>query len=240
MRRVVESILLRLTGATWFTPSLGDPEKYPMPKPARHYVPFVMMPQASPEERPWFGNGHVNLLHVGKFVPGKKHRLFLEAISRLYRRFPLRATIVGECSTPAHRAELDRVTLLRARLELDGIVDIETNVPHLAMGELYASHDVLVVCSGEVVVVSPLEAMAHSLPVVCSDDNGVIRYLRRGENGLVFRSGDVGDLEACIESMIEDRDRLVSMGRRSYELVITEHAPRRYVDVLVEMAGGER
>ena len=230
-----------LIGASWFTPVLGDPDRFPTPYRAPRYLPFVMLPQTSSDQRPWFANGHVKLLHVGKFQPRKNHRMFLEAVATLSRRYPLRATIVGQCSTPEHRRELNEVKRLRARRGLEEIVQIETNVPHLEMEKRYACHDLFVLSSrDEPAAVSHLEAMSHSLPVVCSDANGTSCYVRNGENGLIFRSGDIDDLTACIERVIKDREHLLEMGRRSYELVLNEHAPARYVDALVEMAGGAR
>ena len=44
--------------------------------------------------------------------------------------------------------------------------------------------------SDEPAAVSHLEAMSHSLPVICSDSNGTRCYIRQGENGYVFRTGD--------------------------------------------------
>ena len=84
------------------------------------------------------------------------------------------------------------------------------------------SHDLFVLASrDEPAAVSHLEAMAHSLPVVCSDANGTSCYVRHGENGFIFRSGDIDDLTACIERVIKDREHLLEMGRRSYELVLS-------------------
>ena len=239
--RVKRAVLLCLTRATWFTPVRGDPDRFPTPYRAPRYIPFVMQPQTSPGQRGWFANGCVNLLHIGKFQPRKNHRMFLEAIAKLSQCYPLRATIVGECSSPEQRLEWEEVGRLRARLGLDEVVQIETNVPHLDMERLYASHDLFVLASrDEPAAVSHLEAMAHSLPVVCSDGNGTSCYVRQGENGFVFRSGDAADLGACIERVIKDRDRLVEMGRQSYDLVTTGHTPGGYVDALVEMAGGRQ
>ena len=92
----------------------------------------------------------------------------------------------------------------------------------------------------EPAAVSPLEAMAHSLPVVCSDTNGTSCYIRPGENGYVFRTDDLDDLVDGLQRMLASREGLVDMGRRSYELVETEHAPSRYVESLVAMASATR
>ena len=82
--------------------------------------------------------------------------------------------------------------------------------------------------------------MSHCLPVVCSEGNGTSCYVRPGENGFVFRTDDLDDLTASMDKILRDRERLVEMGRRSYELVITEHAPERYVEALLSLAGPRR
>ena len=241
LKGAMETTLLRVTGAAWFTPVLGDPNRHAWPRCSPRYVPFVMLPQTSADERDWFANGYINLLHVGKFMPRKNHRMFLEVVAKLSKSYALRATIVGECSTSEHSREWEELTRLRTCLGMEEVVRIEANVPHLEMGEFYASHDLFVLASrDEPAAVSHLEAMAHSLPVVCSDANGTSGYIRHGENGFMFRSGDIDDLTACTERAIKDREQLLEMGRRSYELVLSEHSPDRYVDVLVEMAGGSR
>ena len=84
---------------------------------------------------------------------------------------------------------------------------------------------------------SHLEAMAHSLPVICSDSNGTQCYIRPGENGYIFRTDDLGDLEECMERIMRDRNRLVAMGARSNELVVSEHSPESYVEKIMFLVG---
>lgn len=64
-------------------------------------------------------------------------------------------------------------------------------------------------------------------------------YIRPGENGFVFRTDDSQDLETSLVKILRDRDKLIEMGRRSYELVISEHSPKRYVEAIERMASGE-
>lgn len=238
-RHFFQALFLLVSRAAWFTPVLGNPARFPSRRHLPLYVPFVMEPQISADDRCWFANGFVNLLHVGRFQPRKNHILFLKVVARLSRLYPIRASIVGQCFTAAHRAELEAVTRARARLSLENVVDIEINVPHLDMKDYYRRHDLFVLASrDEPAAVSPLEAMSYALPIVCSDTNGTSCYVRPGENGFVFHSGDADSMEVCLVRVIKDRCRLVEMARRSYELVLTEHAPSRYVDALVEMAGG--
>ena len=140
--------------------------------------------------------------------------------------------------TVEHKRELAELKEFRASLGLTDKVCFKTNMSFLDVQREYAMHDLFVLPSrDEPAAVSPLEAMAHSLPVICSDSNGTQCYIRPDENGYVFRTDDVDDLEECMERVISDRDTLVEMGARGYELVVSEHSPDRYVERLVAIAG---
>ena len=241
-KRAVLALVPRLVGARgWITPVLGLPGQREWPGTPLRYVPFVMPPRTAPDDRRWFAGGAVNVLAIGKYLPRKNHRLFLEAVRGLSRHHPVRATIIGECSTSEHRRELEDVRRHRARLGLDDKVRLEVNLPFPEVQRRYAAHDLFVLASrDDPAAVSPLEAMAHSLPVICGDSNGTACYVRPGENGFVFRADDPDDLEVCMTRIAGDREKLVEMGRRGYELVISEHAPERYVETLMAMLGAPR
>ncbi|MEX2430769.1 MAG: hypothetical protein WD645_02485, partial [Dehalococcoidia bacterium] len=64
-------------------------------------------------------------------------------------------------------------------------------------------------------------------------------YIREGENGYVFKTDDLDDLVAKMETMVKDRDGLMAMGACSYRLVVEEHAPERYAQALVAIALGQ-
>ena len=236
-KRLLFSLMMRTTRASWFTPLLGRPDAHPAVHDALRYVPFVVEPGTSPADKRWFHDASVNVLAIGKFQPSKNHVLFLGAVAEVARRHPIRALIVGECTTPEHRRVLGEVRRLCAELGLEGTVDIRTNLPFASVQALYPRYDLFVLASeGEPAAVSPLEAMAHSLPVICSDTNGTACYILPGRNGFVFRSGDAQHLAACIAEAIQNRDRLTKLGAESYRQVLTEHDPKRYVTALVDMA----
>ena len=236
----VSSLTTKLVGARHITPVLGSPQLNSPPFSALRYVPFVMESQIPPEDREWFRCGAVNVTTVGKFYRRKEHVLFLEAIARLSERYDLRATVIGECTTAENRRELARVEAAREELGLQDAVRIKTNLPYHEVQREYAAHDLFVLPSSEEpAAVSHLEAMSHSLPVICSDSNGTRCYIRHGENGYVFKTGDERDLEECMEGIIADRSRLVEMGKRSHELVVSEHSPAKYVKTMEALARGE-
>ena len=237
--RLVRSLPTRLASAQWITPVIGSLETHPPAFGALRYVPFVMEPQTAPGQKTWFRDDVINLLSLGKFEVRKNHRLFLRAVADLSERFPIRSTVIGECTTQEHQRELAHLNNLHSSLGLCGRVTFKTNLSYSDVQREYQKHDLFVLPSrDEPAAVSHLEAMSHSLPVICSDSNGTQCYIRPGENGYIFRTDDLDHLVECMERIISDRSRLKEMGARSYELVLSEHSPERYVQCLVSIAEG--
>lgn len=236
-KRLTFSLMVRTTGAEWFTPLRGQRERYPAVNESLRYLPFVAETGTTPSSKRWFRNDAVNILAIGKFQRRKRHDLFIDAIAQVAAKHAVHALIIGECTTEEHRQIIQDVTEQRVRLGLEETVEIRTNLPFAEVQGLYATHDLFVLSSqGEPAAVSPLEAMAHSLPVICSDTNGTACYILPGRNGFVFRSGDAQHLADCIDEAIRNRHRLMELGGESYRQVLVEHQPVRYVNALVEMA----
>ena len=236
-KRLAYSLMIRTTGAEWFTPLRGRPDRFSAVNRALHYLPFVAEPGTSPSSKRWFRNDTVNILSIGKFQRRKRHDLFVEAIAVVAGKHAVRALIVGECTTDEHREVIEDVTRQRDRLGLEQTIEFRTNLPFAEVQRLYAAHDLFVLPSqGEPAAVSLLEAMAHSLAVICSDTNGTACYILPGRNGSVFRSGDAQHLAACIAEAVQDRKRLMELGAEGYRQVLDEHRPVRYVNALVGMA----
>lgn len=67
------------------------------------------------------------------------------------------------------------------------------------------------------------EAMNSGCAVVASHAVGSVPFLvKHGENGLVYRSGDVNDLYACVKSLCDDPAKREALGRAAYETVTGE------------------
>lgn len=238
-RRLVRLFPTWAARIKWMTPVLGSPDQHPPAFETLRYVPFVMEPQTAPEQKRWFQGGTVNILCIGKFQRRKNHRLFLQAVAHLSKGYRMRATIIGECTTVEHQHILTELREYRADLGLNDRVCFRINLPFADVQREYPRHDLFVLPSrDEQAAVSILEAMAHTLPVICSDSNGTKCYIRPGENGFVFRTDDINDLVKCMERIISDRNRLAEMGARSYQLVVSEHAPEKYVRTILAIAGG--
>ena len=235
-KRVVFLLALWASGVKWITPLLGSPKGDGINFDKLQYIPFVIPPQTKPQKKQWFNGDVINVLTVGKFQRRKNHHLFLEAVSRLSRDYPIRTTIIGECTTQEHHSELDDLRRQSERLGLNDRVEFKINLPFRDMQKQYSKHDLFVLASrNEPAAISLLEAMANSLPIICSDSNGTSCYIRHGENGFVFHTDNLDDLEACMLRIVSDRQSLMEMGYCSYQLVVSEHAPRRYVEKLLSI-----
>ena len=223
--------------ADWITPVLGFSNRTKVFHPKVHYTPFVIRPKIKPQNKKWFINDEINILNIGKFQPRKNHCLFLTAISRLSKHYLIHATIIGECSTPNHKSEFEKTRSFCNKLGLDEKVSFMSNMPFSEVQKCYERHDVFVLPSrNEPAAISPLEAMACTLPIVCSDSNGTKCYIHHGVSGFIFQTDDLDDLTDCMDRILRNRKKLMEMGKRSYELTVSEHTPKKYVDTITAIA----
>lgn len=113
------------------------------------------------------------------------------------------------------------------RLGLPGVL-FTGNVPHAEVSAWYSVMDILVyprikaVINERVTPLKPLEAMALGKVCLGSDVGGLIELIRDGETGVVFRSGDPGNLAAAVLALMDDRTRLERLGRAALEFVRRE------------------
>jgi len=150
------------------------------------------------------------VLYVGRNDPVKNPADFVRLAERMPRQ---QFVMIGR--------ELSTATLLA-----DWQVTVPKNL--LVLGD--ASHSEVqnaIAACGAVVVTSKreglptvvLEAMTHSKAVVVPNDAGCIEAIGGGERGLVYLSGDIGDLAAKTVSALGD----TSLGARGRERVMLEY-----------------
>ncbi len=77
-----------------------------------------------------------------------------------------------------------------------------------------------------------LEAMASGTAVIASDLPGVRSVFEDGKQGLLFRTGDVLDLEKKIRKMFGSEDKTIAMGREGRALVQEKYDWQRIGDNL--------
>lgn len=80
-----------------------------------------------------------------------------------------------------------------------------------------------------------LEAMAAKKPVLASRATGIPRYVRDGENGLLFESGNAEDLSKKLLQLVNDQPLQHRMGERGYEFLRSDLDEAAYVAHFREM-----
>lgn len=217
------------------TPVLGSPGKGKYEEPNSRYVPFVMEPAVSPDEKTYCKDGTVRLLCVGRYMECKKQLVQLEVLKRLIPKYPVHLTFAGEVVSSDQKTYFKQVIDYVEQNNLQNDVTILTNLPHEKVYDEYRKADLFLLPSSEVTSVSQLEAMSCALPVICSNLDGKASYIREGVNGLLVEPGNADDLQEKIEYFLNHREKIEEMGRTNYQTVAETYSFRNYYKQIREI-----
>lgn len=185
-----------------------------------YWAPFLMEPQAAPEERTYFANNRINIFCIGKYQERKNHQMMIEAVEELLPKYDLHLTIAGEISNAFHEKYYQKVVTYVKNHQLEDRVTFLVNLNRQQVSEEYKNADLYVVPStGEPASITVIEAMAHSIPAISGTDNGTASYIDYGKTGYVFEDNDKEDLKDKLEKIICDKDNLKKMGAAGYQHV---------------------
>jgi len=118
----------------------------------------------------------------------------------------------------------NKITVEGRRLGISEQIRIVDNIPSSQVPNYLNCMDCLVLPSrstkkwkeqfGRVLI----EAMACEVPVVGSDSGEIPNVI--GDNGLIFREGDVGDLASKLDVFINNKDVRVELARKGRQRVL--------------------
>ena len=217
----------------------------PLP-PERIHVLYYGVPAAGPapcepflEELGWDGNGFRVAL-FGRVEPGKGQHLLVEAVRRLRAQgLDVRAALVGHVMDRAYvdglKAEVARAGLHDAVVFRDFIPE-----PQRLMG---CFHAVVLASREETFGLVLPEAMRAGVAVVGSRAGGVPEIIDHERTGLMFESGDAGDLARCLERLARDpalRGRLAAAGKAEADARFSEEAHFRRLEAFLDTGDGGR
>jgi glycosyltransferase involved in cell wall biosynthesis len=221
----------------WYTPVRGECLGYIAPTKGMTYLPFpqeAIMPNSAAGTH---GNT-IRILAIGKFVPRKNHRLLVESLAALKLICDFHLTIVGEASTREHEIQLSRLLDCIGNHEMSDLVEIITNLDHEKIGETFLSCDLFVLAStSEPASISNLEAMAHGLPVICSNTNGTSNYIEDGLSGFLFEDNDRESLTQVLKVAMSSREKLNRMGSSALGSVRCHHSTRFFAERMNVLCG---
>jgi glycosyltransferase involved in cell wall biosynthesis len=206
LRRVHRLIVL---GETWreFFAAIGvPPDKIVvLPNP-------VVLPKVLPRR---LARTHVHLVYLGRIVRNKGAFDLVEAIAQLPLEILTRVRLVV-----AGDGEIARLRAAVERLGIERIVEVRDWISTAERDRLLASADVFVLPSyAEGLPMSLLEAMAWSLPVICTAVGSIPEYVRHEGNGMLVRPGDIAQLCGTIARMVQNDGERVRMGESARKAV---------------------
>lgn len=212
------------------TPVIGKKEAGKVLDEKAFYVPFVVEPQKSPEEKEYFQNGGIEILSIGKFEPRKHHIMLIEVIKELSLIYAdIHLTIIGEATGRLQKEHLQEVLEYIQSNKLEGLVDVEINVPRQKTDAYYLKTDVFIIPSTkEMASISQLEAMSFSVPVIVSNQNGSACYVENGQNGFLFEDCNKKDLKQKMSKMFSDKNKIKQMGAEAYRQVREKYTFDKY------------
>jgi colanic acid/amylovoran biosynthesis glycosyltransferase len=163
----------------------------------------------------------LRVLTVGRMVEKKGHRHAFASLARLLREgHEVRLAVVGDGE--AYRA----LRRLRRELGLTRHIAFLGTTDHAGVREQMGKADLLLQASitpqsgdTEGVPNVIVEAQATGLPVVATRHGGIVEAVRDGETGILVPERDDSAMTAALRSLIEDRERRLSMGRAARRFV---------------------
>jgi glycosyltransferase involved in cell wall biosynthesis len=82
---------------------------------------------------------------------------------------------------------------------------------------------------------SVIEAMSLGRPVVCAKIGGLAELIKDGENGFLFKAGDISDLTRVIDKCLGQEANLTAISTKAKNSVETKNNPARYYSELLAL-----
>ena len=145
---------------------------------------------------------HLRIGFIGTLYHHKGAHVLLEAVRLLPTDLPLKVKIYG-----ALEQFLEYARTLRSIAGNDQRIEFCGTFPNSRIGEIFYDLDVLIVPSlwYENTPLVFYSAQAAKVPVVATDLGGINEVIAHGENGLLFRRGDVKELAGIIRMLCNNR-----------------------------------
>lgn len=160
---------------------------------------------------------------VGRLVPDKGHKYFLNALSRMKPQYPtMKAVIVGNGS---FKEEIEREI---ARLGLEHQVLLHG--VRSDMAELYRQMHCLVIPSlREGLPYVLLEALASKVPVIASAVGDIPKLIRHAETGYLVPPANSVELQKYMTLVLKEPDTARRLADKGYQVVLEGYSSNRMV-----------
>ncbi|MGS2648437.1 glycosyltransferase [Streptosporangium sp. LJ11] len=156
------------------------------------------------------------IVFVGRLDEEKRLDELVRALPHVLVHTDAQIALAG---TGGQRAALAR---LADRIGVGDRVSFLGFVPDETLPQVYAAGDVFAMPGvAELQSIATLEAMASGLPVVAADAMALPHLVRPGENGHLFRPGDVRELARHLGALLASPGTRAAMGAASRAIALT-------------------
>lgn len=157
------------------------------------------------------------LLAVGNLKETKGFDLAIQALARLNQNHPQLCLLIAG-SGP----EAENLRALAAQLGVEEKVEFLGRLEHAKVMEYMSLADVFVLPSWqEGFGVVYVEAMAHGLPIIGCQGQGIADIIESGKNGILVPPRDIDALVAALEDLVTNPGRAREIGAEGRNLVFS-------------------
>lgn len=169
------------------------------------------------------------ILSTGRLARQKGFKYLIEAAAKIIRKHPNiyfflagQGKLKGELKRQIQSAGIEKNFILLGFVE--DIHPLLKNADVFVFSSLY-----------EGMPNSILEAMAHGLPVISTNVNGVKELIEEGVNGLTVAPGDSSALYNALEYVLSNEKELEKLGKNAKQFVNENFAVRKMVENLNDL-----
>ena len=179
-----------------------------------------------------------SILWVGRFLDWKHPDLAVKLARNLKAsRKTFKLKIIGSGEMQEELARMIDAMSLHDCVELCGALPVEQVRAEMEKAQVFLFTSDRQ--EGWGVVLS--EAMNSGCAVVAAEKIGSAPYLvRHGENGLIFRDKDSGDLTEKVSMLLDEPERVRALGMNAYNSMVNLWSPEVAAKRFVELAGALR
>ncbi|SKB65970.1 Glycosyltransferase involved in cell wall bisynthesis [Lachnospiraceae bacterium] len=159
---------------------------------------------------------------IGYIDEIKGQDIFLKA----FRSIPMEKRRNVKCYIVGRKVKDAYYNYVRKLTGDDEKIVFTGEISHEKMKEIYKEIDVVVCTSRQETMSAVLiEGAMNGKVMISSDITGMAPYITEKENGLIFESEDYEDLATKMEWMIDNRDKINTMGECARQLYEREFTP---------------
>ncbi|MFA5339164.1 MAG: glycosyltransferase family 4 protein [Candidatus Omnitrophota bacterium] len=171
------------------------------------------------------GNDCVLIGIIGRLVPVKNHRMFLDACKKLFDTAggrDIKCIVIGDGEERTGLEGYAEKSGIREKIVFRGWKE--------GMADVYADLDIIALTSlNEGTPVALIEALAAGRPVVSTDVGGVKDVVEDGINGCLVASGDAAGFAKRLLELAGDPEKRDEFGRNGRRKVLQKYSKERLV-----------